>query len=62
MKDVICSHCGQPLHESYTRCPVCGIAIENPVQSGLSTAQKRFVIMFVLLTIFCFVLAVWLPR
>ena len=62
MKDVICSHCGQTMPDSYTRCPVCGTAIENQLQPTHNTAQKRFVIMFVLLTIFCFVLAVWLPR
>ncbi len=59
MKEVTCSQCGQMMPDSYSRCPVCGQTIDNRVQS---TAQKRFVVWFVLLTIFCVVLALWLPR
>ena len=62
MKEVICSHCGQTIHDSNTRCPVCGTVIENQPQPVHNTAQKRFIVGFVLLTIFCFVMALWLPR
>ena len=62
MKDVICSHCGQTMPDSHTRCPVCGTAIKNQPQMPLTKVQKRFVVWFVLLTVFCFAFALWLPR
>lgn len=62
MKDIICSHCGKTMPGSYTRCPGCGAVIENQQQLGLNSVQKRFVTGFLLLILFCFVLALWLPR
>jgi predicted amidophosphoribosyltransferase len=62
MKYVICSRCGQTMPDSHTHCQVCGTAIKNQSHPAHNRAQKRFVIWFILLTIFCFSVAIWLPR
>ncbi len=62
MKEITCPRCGQSMSEGYTQCPLCGTAIEEQPPSTYNAAQKRYIVWFVLLSIFCLVVALWLPR
>jgi predicted amidophosphoribosyltransferase len=62
MNEISCSHCGQVMPDSYTRCPVCGNDVDKQAKLVRSKPQQRFVVWFVVLTIFCLVVALWLPR
>lgn len=62
MNSLTCSHCGRTIPDNLTRCPNCGTAIENQQQPAYNASQKRFILWFVLLTIFCIVFALLLPR
>jgi uncharacterized membrane protein YvbJ len=62
MKEVTCTRCGQTMPDSYSCCPICGTTIEKQPQATLNTAQQRYVVWFVILTIACIAIALWLPR
>lgn len=62
MKDIICPRCGMTIAASRAHCPLCGTALGNPSQPTHNKAQRRFIVWFVLLTLFCLALALWLPR
>lgn len=58
MKKMTCKHCGGEISVGDPVCPHCGIPLP-PNLGGFS--QRKFVIFFIALVIFCFVMIVWLP-
>lgn len=62
MNEVTCPRCGQRMTAGYSRCPLCGTAIDNQSPPAFNRAQRRYVVWFVLLTLFCIVIALLLPR
>ena len=58
MKDLICKHCGGSVEAGDANCSHCGIPL--PPNLGKSP-QKKFILFFIALIIFCFVMIIWLP-
>ena len=58
MTDLKCDHCGGNLETESETCPNCGI----PLAPDHSTQrQKKFIVWFIALVIFCFFIMFWLP-
>ncbi|MES9962612.1 MAG: zinc-ribbon domain-containing protein [Candidatus Sedimenticola sp. 20ELBAFRAG] len=58
MDEKICNHCGFERPEDDSDCPNCGA----PSPSAKGDTQKRFLIFFAVLIIFCLSAAFLLPR
>lgn len=58
MGGLICKHCGGELQLGDKTCHHCGIPL--PENFGRSP-QRRFVLFFTGLVIFCIVVMIWLP-
>lgn len=62
MNNVVCPNCGKAVPENRSHCPLCGSPINKHSQTVNARSQKRFIIWFIFLVIFCFFFALWLPR
>jgi hypothetical protein len=58
MKTLTCKHCGHAITIEDTHCPKCGIPL--PPNQG-NHPQRRFILWFIALVIFCAVMIFWLP-
>jgi len=58
MKNLTCKHCGSSVEAGDENCSHCGIPL--PPDYGKSP-QKKFVLFFIGLVIFCLVMLLWLP-
>ena len=58
MKNLTCKHCGGSVEAGDKNCSHCGIPL--PPDFGKSP-QKKFVLYFIGLVIFCLVMVLWLP-
>ncbi len=58
MMNLKCNHCDGDVGESDKICPNCGI----PLPPNLATQrQRKFLIFFVIVVVFCLFMMVWLP-
>lgn len=58
MKQLVCKHCGGAIEAGDKTCTHCGIPL--PPNLGKSS-QRKFVLFFIALIIFCFIMIIWLP-
>jgi len=63
MNDLTCKHCGgkfaaNNLHRQAPACPHCGIPLSPDLGKN---PQRKFVLLFIGLIIFCVVMILWLP-
>ncbi|MFW5451395.1 MAG: hypothetical protein ACKE9I_07330 [Methylophagaceae bacterium] len=58
MTKLSCQHCGGDVESEVQRCPNCGIPL--PPDHGIQR-QKKFILWFIALIIFCFFMMFWLP-
>ena len=58
MGALFCRHCGGDIEASDKNCSHCGM----PLPPGFDrSAQKKFILYFIVLVIFCVVMVLWLP-
>ncbi len=62
MKDRECNHCGQRIDDDAERCPYCGTPTAARRDADFVPRQRRFVLLFVALAVFCAIMILWLPR
>lgn len=58
MDKLFCNHCGFERPQDESDCPNCGAP--SPVVK--ENTNKRFLIFFVILIVFCAIAIAWLPR
>lgn len=58
MKNLTCKHCGGSVEAGETSCSHCGIPL--PPNFG-KFSQRKFILYFIALVIFCLVMILWLP-
>lgn len=58
MRNLECKHCGGSLDADDKNCPHCGIPL--PPNFG-KAPQRKFILYFIALVIFCLVMIIWLP-
>jgi hypothetical protein len=58
MNKLACKHCGGSVEPGDANCPNCGIPL--PPNIG-KYPQRKFILYFIALVIFCFVMIIWLP-
>lgn len=59
MRKLVCKHCGGDTEASDKACSHCGIPL--PPDHG-KNSQRKFILFFIALVIFCAVMVIWLPR
>jgi hypothetical protein len=58
MSKLLCKHCGGGIETGTQACPHCGM----PLPPGLGKApQRKFILFFIVLVIFCALMILWLP-
>ena len=62
MGQVNCLYCGERISDGADSCPVCGAASHFQKRGFRLGARKRFLRLFIVLVIFCLIVAFWLPR
>ncbi len=55
---VQCRNCNTQVSEEDTRCPGCGIPLPP---NHAKRRQRRFLVMFILVVLFCIIMMLWLP-
>jgi hypothetical protein len=58
MNDLVCEHCGGKVKAGEITCTHCGMPL--PPDLG-KTPQRKFILFFIALIIFCAVMILWLP-
>jgi len=58
MRELTCKHCGNKLVAEDETCTGCGIPL--PPNHGKAT-QKRFIVFFIAVSVFCIFMMIWLP-
>lgn len=58
MIDLVCNHCGGSVEAGDVKCAHCGIPLPP---NFASLPQRRFILYFIGLVVFCFVVMFWLP-
>ncbi|MBL3589068.1 MAG: protein nirD [endosymbiont of Escarpia spicata] len=62
MGEVNCLYCGKKIAEDIAECPHCGAVSHFQKKGYRAGARKKFVLLFIALTIFCLFFIFWLPR
>lgn len=62
MGSVQCLYCGQTMADTRADCPHCGAPSHFQKRGENPRRRRLFVALFVLLVLFCIVIAIWLPR
>jgi DNA-directed RNA polymerase subunit RPC12/RpoP len=62
MKQVNCLYCGEKIAEDASLCPHCGARSHFQQRGWRPGARRRFVVLFGLLVVLCFAVALWFPR
>ncbi len=62
MGEVNCLYCGKKIAEDVAECPYCGAVSHFQKKGYRAGARKKFVLLFIALTIFCLFFIFWLPR
>ena len=58
MRKLLCKHCGGDVEVGTPACPHCGM----PLPADLGKApQRKFILFFIALIIFCALMILWLP-
>jgi predicted nucleic acid-binding Zn ribbon protein len=53
-----CTHCGGEINTQSTRCAHCGIPL---LKNQHNNPQRKFILFFIAVTIFCLAMILWLP-
>jgi len=56
-----CNHCGQMMSKDQNACPRCGMLSPPAQDKKTKEIQKKFILYFVLIVIFCISMVLWLP-
>jgi predicted nucleic acid-binding Zn ribbon protein len=62
MAQVNCLYCGKPIADDAEHCPHCGAVSHFQKRSSDSRVRRRFVIFFIVVTLFTLIMAFVLPR
>ena len=62
MARVNCLYCGRKIGDDLDTCPHCGAVSHDQKKGYRAGARRRFMLLFLALTLACLFLIFWLPR
>jgi ABC-type ATPase with predicted acetyltransferase domain len=62
MAEVHCMYCGKHIPDNVPECPHCGAPSHFQTRGNRPAANRRFIIFFIAVTLFCLFMVFWLPR
>jgi len=62
MSEVSCLYCGKKIAEEIAECPHCSAVSHYQKKGYQAGACEKFVLLFIVLVIFCLFFIFWLPR
>ena len=60
-KKLSCNYCGQTMIEDQSACPRCGTLSPSAQHKKAKEIQRKFILFFVLIVVFCTFMILWLP-